>query len=200
MRFGDPGNPVKEECKWRNTNLLSSPVVFWGQRGWVLGLQFRDWRVGGGQNHHTGLTRGHMRDGGSHRVDVGVALGGGSEENGAQIGRQATPGVTHSSAAAGQLAGAGDGMHTWRPSACAGGRVAPRTSRADHSPEPDLLQSCLVGGGGGARPAPSFMPMRQLAWAHQQSHPYDSCAHASCRMGMREGAAPRPRRWPRLCF
>ena len=63
MRFGDPGNPVKEECKWRNTNLLSSPVVFWGQRGWVLGLQFRDWRVGGGQNHHTGLTRGHIRDG-----------------------------------------------------------------------------------------------------------------------------------------
>ena len=57
-------------------------VVFLGQRGWVLGLQFRDWRVGGGQNHHTGLTRGHTRDGGSHRVDVGVALGGGSEENG----------------------------------------------------------------------------------------------------------------------
>jgi len=77
MRFGDPGNPVKEECKWRNTNLLSSPVVFWGQRGWVLGLQFRDWRVGGGQNHHTGLNGGHIRDGGSHRVDVGVALGGG---------------------------------------------------------------------------------------------------------------------------
>ena len=52
-------------------------VVFWGQRGWVLGLQFRDWRVGGGQNHHTGLNGGHIRDGGSHRVDVGVALGGG---------------------------------------------------------------------------------------------------------------------------
>ena len=51
-------------------------VVFWGQRGWVLGLQFRDWRVGGGQNHHTGLTGGHIRDGGSHRVSVGVALGG----------------------------------------------------------------------------------------------------------------------------
>ena len=143
--------------------LLLSTVVFWGQRGWVLGLQFRDWRVGGGQNHHAGLTGGHIRGGGSHRVDVGVALGGGSEENGAQIGRQATPGVTHSSAAAGQLAGAGNGIHTWRPSACAGGRVAPRTSRADHSPEPDLLQSCLAGGGGGARPAPSLIPMRQLA-------------------------------------
>ena len=74
MRFGDPGNPVKEECKWRNTNLLSSPVVFWGQRGWVLGLQFRDWRVGGGQNHHTGLNGGHIRDGGSHRVDAGYPL------------------------------------------------------------------------------------------------------------------------------
>ena len=82
MRFGDPGNPVKEECKWRNTNLLSSPVVFWGQRGWALGLQFRDWRVGGGQNHQAGLIGGHIRGGGSHRVDVGVALGGGSEENG----------------------------------------------------------------------------------------------------------------------
>ena len=35
------GNPVEEECKWRKTNLLSSTVVFWGVRGWELGLQFR---------------------------------------------------------------------------------------------------------------------------------------------------------------
>ena len=170
MRFGDPGNPVKEECKWRNTNYFRRQWCFGGKGGGCWGSSFE---IGGSAVVRTTILGGHIRDGGSHRVDVGVALGGGSEENGAQIGRQATPGVTHSSAAAGQLAGAGDGIHTWRPSACAGGRVAPRTSRADHSPEPDLLQSCLVGGGRGARPAPSLIPMRQLVWAHQLSHPWD---------------------------
>ena len=199
MRFGDPGNPVKEECEWRNTNSLSSTVVLWGVRGWALGLQFRDWRVGGGQNHHAGLTGGHSRDGGSHRVDVGVALGGARRRMVVPPRPSGHPGVTHSSAAAGQLAGAGDGTHTWRPSASAGGRVAPCTSRADHSPEPQQCQ-IFCKAVWWARTAPSFMPMRQLAWAHQQSHPYDSCAHASCRIGVREGAAPRPRRWPRLCF
>ena len=122
MRFGDPGNPVKEECKWRNTNLLSSPVVFWGQRGWVLGLQFRDWRVGGGQNHHTGF-----RDDSSHKVDMGIAL--------------------HS---------------------CVG-----TTLSQNPITMPDVPQSCLVGGGGGARPAPSLMLTRRLVWAHQLSHPWD---------------------------
>ena len=70
----------------------------------------------------------------------GLRWGGLGGEWCSQIGRQATPGVTHSSAAAGQLAGAGDGTHTWRPSASAGGRVAPCTSRADHSPEPQQCQ------------------------------------------------------------
>ena len=120
-----------------------------GVRGWALGLQLRDWRVGSGQNHHTGLTGGHGRDGGSHRVDVGVRLGGGlGGERTFPLGRQA-PWVTHSSAAAGQLAGAGDGIHNWRPSASAGGRVAPRTSRADHSPNHNNARSSpkLFGGG-----------------------------------------------------
>ena len=52
--------------------LLLSTVVFWGQRGWVLGLQFRDWRVGGGQNHHAGLNSGHSRAGGRHRAGRGA--------------------------------------------------------------------------------------------------------------------------------
>ena len=83
-------------------NSLSSTVVFWGARGWALGLQFRDWRVGGGQNRHAGLTGGHSRDG-SHIVDVGVALGGGARRRTVvplhPPRPSGHPGVTHSSAA-----------------------------------------------------------------------------------------------------
>jgi len=115
---------------------------------------------------------------------LGGGLGGERQSPHTPLGRQATPGLTHSSAATrdcdqrtqaeesngrteqnrvppgangpprtGQLAGAGDVAHAWRPSASAGGRAAPCTSRADHGPEPQRCQifskAVWWGGGGG---------------------------------------------------
>ena len=154
MRFGDPGNPVKEECKWRNTNLLSSPVVFWGQRGWVLGLQFRDWRVGGGQNHHAGLNSGHGRAGGRHRADRGAVrwrrlpgLRRGEAVPSLQLGH---PRATAVSAAAGRLAHAVDDIPMRGVSACASGRAAPSL----HPHPPAGKGRIPKNGGGGVHPPP----------------------------------------------
>ena len=40
-------------------------------------MQFRRWRVGGGQNHQTGLNSGHGRASGRHGADQGAVRGGG---------------------------------------------------------------------------------------------------------------------------
>ena len=73
MRFGDPGNPVKEECKWRNTNYFRRQWCFGGKGGGCWGSSFE---IGGSAVVRTTILGGHIRDGGSHRVDVGVALEG----------------------------------------------------------------------------------------------------------------------------
>ena len=75
--FGDPGNPVKEEFEWRKTRKTNLRLVDGGVLGGkdvgigapVSRLEGRRW-----SEPPYWVTGGHGRDGGSHRVDVGVAL------------------------------------------------------------------------------------------------------------------------------